>query len=34
LLLNRSSSLFKGGYGYNYGYGGGYGYDRAEEQAA
>ncbi|MCW2313688.1 XrtA-associated tyrosine autokinase [Rhodoferax antarcticus] len=34
LLLNRSSSLFKGGYGYNYGYGGGYGYGRSEEQAA
>jgi len=34
LLLNRSSSLFKGGYGYNYGYGGGYGYGREEEQAA
>lgn len=34
LLLNRSSSLFKGGYGYNYGYGGGYGYGRKEEQAA
>ena len=34
LLLNRSSSLFKGGYGYNYGYGGGYGYNRTEEQAA
>lgn len=34
LLLNRSSSLFKGGYGYNYGYGRGYGYGQAEEQAA
>lgn len=26
LVLNRSSSLFKGGYGYSYGYGSGYGY--------
>lgn len=26
LLMNRSSTLFKGGYGYGYGYGGGYGY--------
>lgn len=26
LVLNRSSSLFKGGYGYGYGYGSGYGY--------
>ena len=39
LLLNRASSLFKGGYGYNYGYrngygyGYGYGYTREEEQA-
>lgn len=32
LLLNRASSLFKGGYGYGYGYAGGYGY--AQEQAA
>ena len=34
LVLNRSSSLFKGGYGYGYGYGyaGGYGY--GQEQAA
>lgn len=32
LVLNRSSSLFKGGYGYGYGYAGGYGY--AQEQAA
>jgi len=36
LLLNRSSSLFKGGYGYGYGYGKGYGYGygQAQEQAA
>lgn len=36
LLLNRASSLFKGGYGYNYGYskGYGYGYGREEEKAA
>lgn len=32
LVLNRSSSLFKGGYGYGYGYAGGYGY--GQEQAA
>lgn len=34
LLLNRASSLFKGGYGYNYGYSKGYGYGREEEKAA
>ncbi|MDR3369904.1 XrtA-associated tyrosine autokinase [Rhodoferax sp.] len=34
LLLNRASSLFKGGYGYNYGYTNGYGYSREEEKAA
>lgn len=34
LLLNRASSLFKGGYGYNYGYASGYGYGREEEKAA
>lgn len=36
LLLNRSSSLFKGGYGYNYGYGSGYGsgYGQPQERAA
>lgn len=34
LLLNRASSLFKGGYGYSYGYGSGYGHDRQIEQAA
>jgi Mrp family chromosome partitioning ATPase len=34
LLLNRASSLFKGGYGYSYGYGGGYGYGNEEEQTA
>jgi len=32
LVLNRSSSLFKGGYGYGYSYAGGYGY--GQEQAA
>jgi len=34
LLLNRASSLFKGGFGYNYGYGAGYGHHIPEEQAA
>jgi protein-tyrosine kinase len=34
LLLNRASSLFKGGYGYNYGYANGYGYGKEEEKAA
>lgn len=34
LLLNRSSSLFKGGYGYGYGYSRGYGYGQEAEQAA
>jgi hypothetical protein len=34
LLMNRSSSLFKGGYGYGYGYEGGYGYGYGQEQAA
>jgi len=34
LLLNRSSSLFKGGYGYGYGYEGGYGYGYGQEKAA
>jgi exopolysaccharide/PEP-CTERM locus tyrosine autokinase len=34
LLLNRSSSLFKGGYGYSYGYGSGYGYGFEDEKAA
>jgi len=33
LVLNRSSSLFKGGYGYGYGYAGGYGYGQGQEQA-
>lgn len=34
LLLNRASSLFKGGYGYSYGYGSGYGHDKQIEQGA
>lgn len=34
MLLNRSSSLFKGGYGYGYGYEGGYGYGYGQEKAA
>ncbi len=34
LLLNRSSSLFKGGYGYGYGYKDGYGYGYGQEKAA
>lgn len=34
MLLNRSSSLFKGGYGYGYGYEGGYGYGYGLEKAA
>jgi len=32
LLLNRASSLFKGGYGYGYGYGKGYGYGQTTAQ--
>jgi len=34
MLLNRSSSLFKGGYGYGYGYESGYGYGYGQEKAA
>lgn len=34
LLLNRASSLFKGGYGYSYGYGTDAGAEKQEEQAA
>jgi len=34
MLLNGSSSLFKGGYGYGYGYEGGYGYGYGHEKAA
>ncbi len=34
MLLNRSSSLFKGGYGYGYGYEAGYGYGYGQEKAA
>jgi exopolysaccharide/PEP-CTERM locus tyrosine autokinase len=33
MLLNKASTLFKGGYGYGYGYGDGYGYGREHEQA-
>jgi protein-tyrosine kinase len=34
LLLNRASSLFKGGYGYSYGYGSVYGHNNQDEQTA
>jgi len=34
LLLNRASSMFKGGYGYSYGYGNVYGHNNQVEQTA